>query len=121
MVALAIDHVAPPTGHPYEYIAECCERILTIAGKKVKIYLMLYGAYNARGLIGPEFNGLVILNDTRKKVVLDGAFAEGYGWYPGYGGPSEKQRKAFNALAILPDAILLEWIREHDFYYNNSL
>jgi hypothetical protein len=121
MVALAIDYATPPTGHPYEYIAECCERILTIDGKEVRLYLMLYGAYNAYGLIGPEFNGLAILNDTRKMVVLDGAFAEGYGWYPGNGRPSERQLKAFNALAILPDALLIEWIKEHQFFRAGSL
>lgn len=121
MVALAIDHVQPPTGHPYEYIAECCERILTIDGKDVRLYLMLYGAYNAYGLIGPEFNGIAILNDTRKTVVLDGAFAEGYGWYPGYGGPSERQLQAFTTLAIMPDANLIKWIKEHQFFREDSL
>lgn len=121
MVAFAIDHVSPPTGHPYEYIAECCERTLVVNDTTIRLYFMLYGAYNALGLIGPERNGLAILNDTRKMVVLDGAFAEDYGWYPGYRGPSKRQLEAFNALALLPENLLVEWITEHPNFRIGSL
>jgi hypothetical protein len=46
------------------------------------------GAYNAFGLIGPEHNGLFILDDTKKRVVLDRHAESPQG---GYFGPSREQ------------------------------
>tara|TARA_R110000868_G_scaffold19939_6_gene85037 strand:- start:1559 stop:1885 length:327 start_codon:yes stop_codon:yes gene_type:complete len=45
------------------------------------------GAYNAFGLIGPEHNGIFVLDDTNKSVVLDRDTEE----QSGYFGPSKRQ------------------------------
>lgn len=45
------------------------------------------GAYNAYGLIGPEHNGIFVLDDTNKTVVLDRDTEES----SGYHGPSKRQ------------------------------
>ena len=34
--------------------------------------VLLYGAYNAMGLIGTEKNGIAVLDEDRRQVVLDG-------------------------------------------------
>jgi hypothetical protein len=48
------------------------------------------GAYNAFGLIGPEHNGLFVLNDTTKQVLTDRICEEP----SGYHGPSARQWEA---------------------------
>lgn len=118
MIALANEI---PVGHPYEYIAMCCTRVLDINGEDVKIHIMLSGAYNAFGLIGPEMNGIVILNDTKKAVVLDMESQETSGWYPGFSGPSRRQIAKFEALAEMSDSDLVDWIRSHERYRQGSL
>ena len=110
-----------PVGHPYKYIAMCCTRVLDINGEDVKIYIMLSGAYDAYGLIGPEMNGIAILNDTHKAVVLDMEAQETSGWYPGFSGPSQRQIAQFEALAAMPDDDLVDWIRSHERYRHGSL
>lgn len=45
------------------------------------------GAYNACGLIGPEHNGIFVLDDTNKAVVLDRDTPQS----SGYNGPSKAQ------------------------------
>lgn len=51
------------------------------------------GAYDAFGLIGPEHNGIFILDDTHKRVVLDRDNEE----TSGYHGPSQRQWAALKA------------------------
>jgi hypothetical protein len=45
------------------------------------------GAYNAFGLIGPEHNGVFILDDTHKRVLTDRICEESTGYF----GPSKRQ------------------------------
>lgn len=63
-------------------------------------------AYNAFGLIGTEQNGVFILDDTNKQVVLD-RHAEGAAG--GYG-PSPDQIAARDELLALDDAAFLDFI-----------
>ena len=110
-----------PTGHPYEAIAACCTRTIDVDGEDIKIHILLSGAYNAFGLIGTEMNGIVILNDTHKAVVLDRAYEEISGWYGGYNSPSNRQVAAFETLAGMSDSDLVAWIRDHERYRQGSL
>lgn len=121
MIAPAINYSEAPTGHPYEAIAMCCTRVVDVDGEDITIHIMLSGAYNAYGLIGPEMNGIVVLNDTYKAVVADRICEEPYGWYGGYGGPSEAQIARFNLLATMPEDALVEYIRSHKRYRPKSL
>lgn len=120
MIAPAIPYSEAPLGHPYEAIAACCTRTIDVDGEDITIHIMLSGAYNALGLIGTEMNGIVILNETHKAIVLDRAFEASFGWY-GYGGPTKRQQEAFATLAIMPDEDLVAWIRDHERYRHGSL
>lgn len=117
---IAIAHEVP-TGHPYEAIAACCTRTIDVDGEDIKIHIMLSGAYNACGLIGTEWNGIVILNETHKAIVLDRTCEENCGWYYGFNSPSSKQVAAFEALADMSDSDLVAWIRDQERYRPGSL
>lgn len=56
------------------------------------------GAYDAYGLIGPEHNGIFILDDDAKRVVLDRHCEE----LSGYFGPSQAQWEEMKRIAELP-------------------
>ena len=65
------------------------------------IYVIgIAGAYDAFGLIGPEHNGIFILNDTRKAVVLDRHCPQSSGYF----GPSKEQWAELKRIAELPAA-----------------
>ncbi len=57
------------------------------------------GAYNAFGLIGTEQNGIFILDDTNKAVVLDRDTESRNG---GYNGPSQAQWDRLEQLMTCP-------------------
>ena len=42
-------------------------------GKHGQFRVMLYGGYNAKGLIGTEFNGIAITSESSKSVVKSAA------------------------------------------------
>lgn len=124
MIAAAVDYTKPnkiPTGHPYEYVAKHCTRVVAVDGVGIRIHILLSGAYNAYGLIGPEMNGIAVLNDSKKAVVVDMVGREPTGWYPGYSGPTERQVELFESLAEMPDCVLVEWLRCHSRYRPGSL
>jgi hypothetical protein len=61
------------------------------------------GAYNAFGLIGSEYNGIFILDDTNKRVILDEDTPQQTGYY----GPSQAQWDRLEELtACSPEAFL---------------
>lgn len=55
---------------------------------------VLYGAYNAFGLIGPEKNGIAVLDEDNRQVVCDEISRADSGYY----GPTAQQLKAFDDL-----------------------
>ena len=67
------------------------------------------GAYNAYGMIGPEHNGIFILDDDAKRVVLDRHCEE----LSGYFGPSQAQWEEMKRIAELPITSF------HNFCRNN--
>lgn len=71
--------------------------------------VVLYGAYNAFGLIGPEKNGIAILDDDRRAVVLDGHCPQD----SGYCGPSEQQVEEFQRICGLPAEEFVEFCDGH--------
>ena len=56
--------------------------------------IILYGAYNAHGLIGPEFNGVAVLDEDNKRVLTD-RLAQAQS---GYHGPTRDQVRYFKEL-----------------------
>lgn len=67
------------------------------------------GAYNAFGLIGPEHNGLFVLDDTNKQVILDQHAKE----QTGYFGPSNEQWEALRHVMQLPEHDFIHFIHNH--------
>jgi hypothetical protein len=56
--------------------------------------IIIFAAYNAGGLIGPEFNGIAVFNDEDRDVVCDRLQQE----LSGYHGPSPAQVALFELL-----------------------
>jgi hypothetical protein len=56
--------------------------------------ILLYGAYNAFGLIGPEMNGIAVLDQDNKLVLTDGLARADSGYF----GPTRDQVRYFNEL-----------------------
>ena len=57
------------------------------------------GAYDAFGLIGPEHNGLFVLDDTHQRVILDRHAENPAG---GYFGPSKAQWSELKRVMTMP-------------------
>lgn len=71
--------------------------------------VVLYGAYNAMGLIGTERNGIAVLDEDRKQVVLDGHLQEDTGAY----GPSDRQMVELRRICRMDSAGFLEFCNSH--------
>jgi hypothetical protein len=56
--------------------------------------IIIYGAYDAFGLIGSECNGIAVLDDDAREVVADEIIKQPSGW----SGPSHGQVQVFNSL-----------------------
>ena len=65
----------------------------TRSGKRT-FRIVLYGAFNAMGLIGPENNGIVVFDDDQKQVLADQLGCETSGWC----GPSRAQVELFKSM-----------------------
>ena len=72
--------------------------------------IVIYGAYDAFGLIGPENNGIVILDNDNLRVVLDRHFEI----QTGYFGSSENQVKEYLKIAAM------NWEQFVEFVNNNK-
>lgn len=70
------------------------------------------GAYNAGGLIGPEYNGIFVLDDTNKRVLTDRESEESSGYF----GPSKAQWDALKTAMQLPEKAFLHWIQSTPRY-----
>lgn len=89
----------------YEMVSRDLTR--TCGGRTLRI--VLYGAYNALGLIGPEMNGIAILDEDSMSVVLDGHLRQDTGYF----GPSNGQVAEFSRLADMSDEELEDFIADH--------
>lgn len=71
--------------------------------------VLLYGAYNAFGLIGPEQNGIAVLDENRMLVVLDGHCPQENGYY----GPSEEQVNEFRRICEMDAEEFVQFCNSH--------
>lgn len=71
--------------------------------------VVLYAAYNAFGLIGPEMNGIAVLNEDQHNVVLDQEACAGTGYF----GASEAQKKRFDEVVAMPWEAFKAWVNAH--------
>jgi hypothetical protein len=72
--------------------------------------VVLYGAYNAMGLIGTEHNGIAVLDEDRMQVVLDGHFRQDSGAY----GPTQSQAEEWERICRLPAGEFVEFCNSHE-------
>lgn len=72
--------------------------LIRVKKGKVPYIIGVATAYNARGLIGPEANGVFVLNDEAKAVVTDQIEKQQSGYY----GPSAAQIAEQKRIAALP-------------------
>ena len=71
--------------------------------------LLLYGALNAMGLIGPECNGIAVLDTVEKAIVCDEIGIEDTGYF----GPSTAQVRLFDHLVAATDPVFRAFINSH--------
>lgn len=71
--------------------------------------VVLYGAYNAYGLIGTENNGIAVLDEDSARVVLDGHLPQDTGSF----GPSEEQVLEWNRICGLGGYEFVEFCNSH--------
>jgi hypothetical protein len=71
--------------------------------------VVLYGAYNAMGLIGTEHNGIAVLDEDRMQVVLDGHYPEESGAF----GATEAQACEWRRICRLPAEEFVEFCNSH--------
>lgn len=78
----------------------------------IKFIVGVSTALNAMGLIGTEYNGLFILDDTNKRVVLDQHKRGASGGF----GPSAEQLAALDEVMALSKKDFLAFIKAHPHY-----
>jgi len=66
------DRVGPYCGVQRDEVKES-------GGRRFRV--LLYGAYDALGLIGSECNGIAVLDEDRGLVLLDGEAPAASGWF----------------------------------------
>lgn len=71
--------------------------------------LIVYGAFNAYGLIGSEINGIAVLDENEKRVLCDQIAQADSGYF----GPSENQLKTLVDLVSMPWADFARFINDH--------
>jgi hypothetical protein len=77
---------------------------------KTRFRLLLYGAYNAFGLIGSEHNGICVLNEDDKNVVSDGILSVDSGYF----GPAKVQLDLFDKMVKMKASEFRELVNSSD-------
>jgi len=80
-----------PVGNNCGYVGITFDKLVTFTTEQGKrqFRIVIYGAYNVFGLIGPEKNGIVILDIDNYQVVLD----DYQQMVTGYHGPNSRVLK----------------------------
>jgi len=91
------------------YTSVSCEIKRTFKGHG-EYRIAIYGAYNAYGLIGPEKNGLVVLDETKRAVLCDEIEKADSGYF----GPTKGQYEAMAAFKAMKWPEFREFINTHN-------
>lgn len=86
--------IGSPTVGPY-----CGVFVDRIRNGDRKLRILAYRAYNAYGLIGSEYNGIAILDETDKCVLTDGLF----GMQSGYDLKANRYEELVQELIDMPE------------------
>lgn len=91
------DIMSLPREGPYVGISRD-DKVSFGRGKAKRTFrVLVYGAYNAMGLIGSEANGIAILDEDRLQVLADEIACMNTGWF----GPSQGQTQLFDRITKL--------------------
>lgn len=105
----SVNHIGKQIG-PFMYSPAAPFERRTVQGRT--FIVSVAAAYNAMGLIGPEHNGLFILDDTAKQVVMDRHCEESSGYF----GPSKRQITEHARVMALSDADFIAFIKASPRY-----
>ena len=105
----SVNHIGKQIG-PFMYSPEAPFERRTVQGRT--FIVSVAAAYNAMGLIGPEHNGVFILDDTGKSVVMDRHCEESSGYF----GPSKRQIAEHARIMALPDADFMTFMKSNPRY-----
>lgn len=94
------------------YVGVTRDRVIKFkAGRKTRSFrVIVFGAYNAFGLIGPEFNGIAVLDEDQRAVLCDRIAQESSGYF----GPSRYQLVKFDRIVDLDWAGFRKFINSHE-------
>lgn len=77
--------------------------------------VVLYGAYNAMGLIGSEDNGIAVLDNNMMRVWCDRIGCNpSCGWYQPEAEPSKDQIELFQKMRTMPTNELIRFVNKQD-------
>ena len=98
---------------PYMYdgVSRCQLKFPIAHLSERRFTMLISGAFNAMGLIGSEYNGIVILDDDRMHVLLDRHLENPNG---GYHGPSQTQLAEYDRIQKM------DWQQFREFVNANS-
>jgi len=74
-----------------------------------RFLVAIYGAEDACGLIGCEYNGIAIFDENKKRVLLDRHMNKSSGW----SGPSRIQREAMDRIMAMAWEEFQEFVNAH--------
>ena len=84
------------------------DEIMTLMdGRKYRV--VLYCAYSAHGLIGTEFNGVAVLDEQRKQVLLDSHFQIDTGYF----GATPSQEAEHARIMDMTDSEFVAFVNNH--------
>ena len=90
-----------------QYTMVCHDKTLKFGKRSFRV--LVYGAYNACGLIGPENNGIAVLDEDRMQVILDGHCLQETGYF----GPSDGQVAEWKRICGLGADEFVEFCNSH--------
>lgn len=97
--------------HPYMYVTED-KTVEYPNGEKLRY--IIYGAYNAMGLIGTEHNGIAILNESKVDVVCDNiGQGDSFAFNPSNISIPKRLKDKFETLVSLPFEEIKEFVNNH--------
>lgn len=83
------------------------DQVITFGKRKFRV--VLYAAYNAFGLIGSERNGVAVLDENKRAVLLDGEAQIDSGYF----GASGAQFKRFDEVVAMSWGDFRAWVNQH--------
>jgi hypothetical protein len=92
-----------------QYVGVTHDKIRKFKGKH-DYRIMLYNVKSAYGLIGTEYNGIAIVDETEKTVICDGIMQGISGCYWSNG----KQIVAWQAIVRMPFSQFKAFVNNHD-------